>query len=175
MVGGKCNAVLIDVVFTFFFFFFFFFRWSSAALAQRAKDVEQKHEWMSDMASAMLLHGDDEGEWWAMVGRWSRVEGGGETRLIFLCFSMLFLFSLLFFGTLEELQQVKEAREKRGDNLQAAVGTVMANLLSSSASGIEAAVEEVKPPPPQSEGATGSEKSSEKKEAATGGDGIHEF
>ena len=46
-------------------------------MAQRAKDVEQKHEWMSDMASAMLLHGDDEGEWWAMVGRWSRVEGGG--------------------------------------------------------------------------------------------------
>ena len=81
-------------------------------------------------------------------------------------------------GTLEELQQVKEAREKRGDNLQAAVGTVMANLVSSSASGIEAAVEEVKPPPPQSEGATGGEKSSEKKEAATGatgGDGIHEF
>lgn len=149
-------------------------------MAQRAKDVEQKHEWMSDMASAMLLHGDDEGEWWAMVGRWSRVEGGGETRLIFLFFYMLYFYFLcfLFFGTLEELQQVKEAREKRGDNLQAAVGTVMANLLSSSASGIEAAVEEVKPPPPQSEGATGSEKSSEKRDTATGatgGDGIHEF
>ena len=40
--------------------------WSSAALSKQAKEVEQKHEWMSDMASAMLLHGNDEGEW---VGR----------------------------------------------------------------------------------------------------------
>ena len=37
--------------------------WSSAALSKQAKEVEQKHEWMSDMASAMLLHGNDEGEW----------------------------------------------------------------------------------------------------------------
>ena len=82
-----------------------------------------------------------------------------------------------------ELKQVKEAREERGGNLQAAVGTVMANVLSSSASGIEAAVEveevkEVKPPPPQSEGATGGEKSEQSDQSATGatgGDGIKAF
>ena len=46
-----------------FFDFIDFLGWSSAALSKQAKEVEQKHEWMSDMASAMLLHGNDEGEW----------------------------------------------------------------------------------------------------------------
>jgi hypothetical protein len=56
-----------------FFDFIDFLGWSSAALSKQAKEVEQKHEWMSDMASAMLLHGNDEGEW---MGREDVALGG---------------------------------------------------------------------------------------------------
>ena len=54
IVASKVHAPLVETVGK---------GWSSAALSKQAKEVEQKHEWMSDMASAMLLHGNDEGEW----------------------------------------------------------------------------------------------------------------
>ena len=66
--------------------------WSSAALSKQAKEVEQKHEWMSDMASAMLLHGNDEGEWGGK--RREDVELGGlgqmdKNLILFLIFFVL--------------------------------------------------------------------------------------
>ena len=82
--------------------------WSSAALSKQAKEVEQKHEWMSDMASAMLLHGNDEGEW---KGR-EDVELGGlgglgqmdkNLSLFFFRVGIFFLFFLWFFFLLPVL------------------------------------------------------------------------
>ena len=77
IVASKVHAPLVETVGK---------GWSSAALSKQAKEVEQKHEWMSDMASAMLLHGNDEGEWmgrgermlswvvWVVwVERWARI------------------------------------------------------------------------------------------------------
>ena len=86
--------------------------WSSAALSKQAKEVEQKHEWMSDMASAMLLHGNDEGEWMGRedvalggLGGWVKREMGKNLSLFFsfvleclFCSSCDFFFFFLWFA-----------------------------------------------------------------------------
>jgi hypothetical protein len=87
-VASKVHAPLVETVGK---------GWSSAALSKQAKEVEQKHEWMSDMASAMLLHGNDEGEW---KERREDVELGGlgqmDKNLILFLFrvGIFFLFFL---------------------------------------------------------------------------------